>query len=32
MIEGILLPELDEESAPIWHGCAAGDLRIQTCA
>ena len=32
MIEGILLPELDEESAPFWHGCAAGELRIQTCA
>ncbi|MBI2169422.1 MAG: OB-fold domain-containing protein [Actinobacteria bacterium] len=31
MIEGILLPELDDDSRPFWDGCAAGELRVQAC-
>lgn len=32
MIEGLLLPEVDEESAPFWEFAAAGELRVQRCA
>lgn len=32
MIEGILLPEADDDSAPFWGACAAGELRIQECS
>ena len=31
MIEGILLPDLDDDSAPFWEGCREGELRIQAC-
>lgn len=27
----ILLPELDELTAPFWEGCAKGELRVQQC-
>ena len=27
-----LLPAPDEDSAPFWEGCAAGELRVQRCA
>jgi uncharacterized OB-fold protein len=27
-----LLPEPDDDSAPFWDGCAAGELRVQRCA
>jgi len=30
--EGMLLPELDEESAPFFAYAAAGELRVQRCA
>jgi len=30
--EGMLLPELDEESAPFFEYAAAGELRVQRCA
>jgi uncharacterized protein len=26
-----LLPQPDEDSAPFWDGCAAGELRVQRC-
>ena len=26
-----LLPRTDEDSAPFWEWCAAGELRVQTC-
>lgn len=29
---GLLLPEPDEQSAPFWEGCLAGELRVQRCA
>lgn len=32
MIEGMLAPEVDEESAPFFDGCAVGELRMQACA
>lgn len=32
MIEGLLLPELDADSAPFWDGCAEGELRVQACS
>lgn len=32
MIEGILLPEADADSAPFWEAAARGELRIQRCA
>jgi len=32
MIEGLLLPDLDEESAPFFHYAAQGQLRVQRCA
>jgi hypothetical protein len=32
VIEGFLLPELDEESAPFFDFAAAGELRVQRCA
>lgn len=31
MIEAMLLPELDEESAPFFAHAAAGELRVQRC-
>jgi uncharacterized OB-fold protein len=31
VIEGLLLPELDEESAPFFGYAAAGELRVQRC-
>lgn len=31
MSPGFLLPAPDEDSSPFWEGCAAGELRIQTC-
>ncbi len=31
MIEGMLLPELDEDSAPFFEFAAAGELRVQRC-
>jgi uncharacterized OB-fold protein len=30
--QGYLLPEIDEDSAPFWEGCLAGELRMQSCA
>ncbi len=30
--EGILLPLIDEDSAPFWEGTLEGELRLQTCA
>jgi uncharacterized OB-fold protein len=33
MIEGLILPDVDDvEAAGFWAGCAAGELRVQTCA
>jgi uncharacterized OB-fold protein len=32
VIEGLLLPELDEQSAPFFEYAAAGELRVQRCA
>lgn len=32
MIDGLLLPELDDDSAPFWEACAAGELRVQACS
>lgn len=32
MIEGVLLPQADDDSAPFWDGCLAGELRVQRCA
>lgn len=32
MIAEPLLPLVDDDSAPFWEGCAAGELRIQRCA
>lgn len=32
MIEGFLLPELDEESAPFFAFAAGGELRVQRCS
>ena len=29
---GGLLPSPDDDSAPFWEGCAAGELRVQRCA
>lgn len=31
MTDGFLLPRPDGDSAPFWEGCAAGELRVQTC-
>lgn len=31
MIEGILLPKSDDDSAPFWEATAKGELRIQKC-
>lgn len=28
----MLLPAPDEDGAPFWEGCAAGELRMQACA
>lgn len=30
--EDLLLPAIDEDSAPFWEGCLRGELRVQTCA
>ena len=27
----LLLPELDELTAPFWEGCSRGELRVQAC-
>jgi uncharacterized OB-fold protein len=32
MIEGLLLPGIDEDSAPFYEYAAAGELRVQRCA
>ena len=32
MIDDVLLPELDEDSAPFFEFAAAGELRVQRCA
>ena len=33
MIEGLILPDVSNpEVAPFWEGCAAGELRVQSCA
>lgn len=32
MIEGILLPQADDDSAPFWEATARGELRIQKCS
>ncbi len=33
MIEGMILPDVDDpEAPPFWAGCAAGELRVQACA
>lgn len=31
MEHDFLLPELDDESAPFWEGCARGELLVQAC-
>jgi uncharacterized protein len=31
VIEGMLLPAAQEDAAPFWEGCAAGELRMQAC-
>jgi uncharacterized OB-fold protein len=31
MSDGILLPELTEETAPFWEGTARGELLVQRC-
>jgi len=33
VIEGLILPDVSNpEVAPFWEGCAAGELRVQSCA
>lgn len=32
MESDLLVPDPDEDSAPFWAACAAGELRIQACA
>jgi uncharacterized OB-fold protein len=32
MIEGMLLPDLDEDAAPFFEYAAVGELRVQRCA
>ncbi|HEX2384143.1 MAG TPA: OB-fold domain-containing protein [Acidimicrobiales bacterium] len=33
MIEGLILPDVDDaEAAMFWAGCAGGELRVQACA
>ena len=32
MIEGALLPAIDESSTGFWDACAVGELRVQACA
>ena len=32
-VDGLILPDVAHpEAAPFWSGCAAGELRVQTCA
>ena len=30
-MDGLLLPQIDEESRPFWEGTLAGELRVQAC-
>lgn len=32
MTDGLLLPPIDEVSAPFWEGARVGELRVQACA
>ncbi|MGI8663683.1 MAG: Zn-ribbon domain-containing OB-fold protein [Acidimicrobiales bacterium] len=33
MIEGLVLPDVEHgDAAPFWAGCAAGELRVQSCS
>jgi len=32
MIEGLPLPDPDEDSKPFWEGCARGELHMQRCS
>jgi uncharacterized OB-fold protein len=31
-VEGMLLPDPDDDSRPFWEGTAKGELRVQACA
>ena len=30
-MDGLLLPQIDDESRPFWEGTLAGELRVQAC-